>query len=309
MRQDPRFITKEEILLKVSSRNELRPVWMSDMSKGGLFVQTADPPELRSTVSVRISTPEGALDLSAEVVHVVEPNAHFPGGVGLQFTNLDADKRGAIERYVEGLAEQLTRGDDAQAEARRAADEETLEREVRHFLQGFEQEDLYGAVGALPTASRAELAGRLQQLMNLFDAPPPNLRPTTKTRLQHAKSLLKKATILMMDPDRRLDFDFRHGHVHAEHRIANARGPAEIAHLRDLWHQLHRHSLQEAEHAAARALEHVNKLDYESALTEAGRALERDPFNMELRAAMQEWKHRLNVRNGPRPAPVRAKSA
>lgn len=305
MRQHPRFTTHQQVELAVEGRNALRPVWMRDISKGGLFIETAEPPPIRTTVSVIIQTPEGALELRAEVVHVRPPRHAERGGVGVQFVDLDPDKRSAIEDYVEGLAARLS--SDARSSVTRL-NEASLARAVQCFLRAFEEEDIYGALDAAPDAPRRQIEDRLRALNQVFETDARTLSPALATRLSHAVTLLSRVRALMLDEDRRLDYDLRHGHTHAERRL-RAAPPEERIALRKRWSQLFPDRMRKAGDLARIALTHVQELDYERAIPPASAALEHDPFNTELRDALKAWKRVLSVRGGPRPVVMKTHPA
>lgn len=64
--------------------------WASDLSHGGLFVETPKPPALRARLRVHVALPDGeTLTLPAEVVHRVLNGPRI--GVGLQFVDLKPD--------------------------------------------------------------------------------------------------------------------------------------------------------------------------------------------------------------------------
>ncbi|MCB9647941.1 MAG: PilZ domain-containing protein [Deltaproteobacteria bacterium] len=292
MRKDPRFVTRDQVLLEVAGRNDLRLTWMSDISKGGLFVRSNDDVPLRAAVTVYIRTPDGDLSLDAEVVHAI------PGvGVGLQLINLTPERREAIHAYVEGLAERLDGGADQQAGP--AHRPEDVVRAMQVFLRGFEAEDLYGAVGAEPTASDVDLTKRLKSLGKLFESSPDALPPAMVARAHHARSLLRRVSALLKDPSRRLDYDLQHGHVYAERRIALAGGARAVENIRERWHRTFPERVRQAEKNAADAIRAINRLDLEGALTAGEAALEDDPFNLELREVIREWQHRADQRQVP----------
>ena len=297
MREHPRFVTKEQVILDVSGRNELRPVWMSDISKGGLFVRSQDGLPLRTTVVVHIRSPDGTLALEAEVVHVVPAGPGVEAGIGLQFVNLSPERRRAIEVGVEGLAERLeVLGELPSAPGPKA---EEVIRAVQNFLRGFEREDLYAALGVEPPATPEEVGHRLASLSGLFESAPEALPPALAARMSHARSLLARVGALMKDPSRRLDYDLRHGHVFPERRMALARGPEAIAALRDRWHHTFPERLRSAERQAAEAIKCINRLDLEGAIAAGTEALEDDPFNAELRDVVRQWQHRAELRRSP----------
>ena len=305
MRRHPRFITRQKVELTVEGRNALRPVWMRDISKGGLFIETTEPPALRTPVSVTIQTPDGQLELRAEVVHVRQPEDTHRSGVGIQFVDLDADKRSAIENYVEGLAARLS--GDIEATVTRLS-EASLTQAVQSFLRAFEREDIYTALGAAPDAPGEEIEDRLLALHQIFKTDARTLSPALATRLSHAVTLLGRIRTLMLDEPRRLDYDLRHGHVRAEARLIAA-DPEQQAALRERWIRLFPDRVGKAEKLARIALANLHRLDYEGAVPAAAEALENDPFNVELRDALYRWKDILAVRKGPRPPVLRTQPA
>lgn len=300
MRHHLRFVTRQQVLLHVDGRNGLRPVWMSDISKGGLFVESQERPALRSTVAVTIETPDGSLDLRGEVVHHVTGAG---GGVGIQFLNLTSERRAAIEAYVEGLAANLQ----ASGSNHDLSSTETthVHDTLMAFVKGFEDEAVYEALDLHPTATREDLDARLRILKTCFETRPSQLPAALAARLHHARQLLTRVTMLMKDEDRRLDYDFRHGHIFAEARIVAARSGNGIKRLQDTWNRAYPERQQRAHKATAEAIRAVNKLEYETAVEAGELALQEDPFNLELRDALMEWRNRLNRRKGPMPGQPR----
>lgn len=299
MRRNPRFTTHEQVVLEAKSRNQLRPVWMRDISKGGMFVETEEPPEVHAKVRVQIETPDGTLVLRGEVVHQMPPGPHSVGGVGIQFTNLTPGRRRAIEDYVDGLAEVLQEirvTDDVPA-----IPTDEVARQLQVFLRGYEREDLYAALGTEPQASAATVRERLDLLKEAFSRDVERLPPALVTRIRHARSLLHKVHMLMTDEVRRIDYDFRHGHVFPEFRIAEATSDEALDRLREIWRRIHLDKVKDAEKSAAEAIRAVNRLDYDAAVTAGRAALVGDPFNTDLRTAVREWQVRLDRRAGPRP--------
>jgi eukaryotic-like serine/threonine-protein kinase len=88
----------------------LRRIYLSDISKGGMFVATGEkvPPQF-TPLEVIIVAPEGKgeVSLHAEVVRSVTPAEaaawHSPPGMAVQFLNLDAQVRQRLELMVSGL--------------------------------------------------------------------------------------------------------------------------------------------------------------------------------------------------------------
>ena len=61
--------------------------------------------------------------------------------------------------------------------------------------------------------------------------------PPQMARIQAAEKLLERTAFLMSSPIRRLEYDFRHGDVRADERIAAAKSNtgASLAELRKAW--------------------------------------------------------------------------
>lgn len=83
----------------------LREEVSHNISAGGMFIQTGEPPALREVVLVSIELPgeRGPLEVLAEVMHVVkraEATALLPAGVGVQFVQADDRFREQLDRYL-----------------------------------------------------------------------------------------------------------------------------------------------------------------------------------------------------------------
>ena len=247
-RQHLRFLTQKRVELTADDRNDLRQVWMTDISKGGLFIATDTPPPLRTRMTVVLATPDGTVELSAEVVHIVDSKKAealgTPCGIGLHFVDLSEERRAAIEAYVEGLVADLVESngplqtdDDDGAEAVVAL--------MKKMLDAFEREDLYETLGIEPNAAPQAIRDRTRQLADQLGEPPQGLNATQASRVLHIRSLVLKVGALLSDPDRRLDYDLRHGHIFAAERMAAA-DQYERARLRRMWHRLHADALAAA---------------------------------------------------------------
>ncbi len=284
MRVAPRFEKPTLVSLALPDQTALSELWARDISKGGIFVETANPPPLRTPIEVVLALPEGAVALKAEVVHVLNAEAaakvDCAPGVGLAFLDLPRGPKEALERY---LASEPT-AEDASSEVVQA---------MTHFLRHFEAEDLYAATKIEPTATRPEAASRLEYLLRLFQEAPASLSPAQKTRLGRAKALLKKATVLLIDPERRLDYDFRHGHIYAEDRVRNAQSADALQQMRQVWHRVFPDQLALAESHAAVALQFEAIKRWEQAIAAGREALASDPFNLELRQTLVTWHEQL----------------
>ncbi len=85
--------------------------WAVNISRGGIFINTRNPLSVGTTVRLIISLPDTAFpfDLSGRVTRVNEfdnPSNQVPG-MGLEFLDVDEEKRARIERFVERLRKEL----------------------------------------------------------------------------------------------------------------------------------------------------------------------------------------------------------
>ncbi|MFZ5470484.1 MAG: TIGR02266 family protein [Myxococcota bacterium] len=85
--------------------------WAVNISRGGLFINTRNPLAVGTTVRLIISLPDTAFpfDLSGRVTRVSEydnPANQVPG-MGIEFIDVDEEKRARIERFVERLRKEL----------------------------------------------------------------------------------------------------------------------------------------------------------------------------------------------------------
>ena len=85
--------------------------WAVNISRGGIFINTRHPLAVGTVVKLIISLPDAAFpfDLTGKVIRVQEydnPSNQVPG-MGLEFMDVDEEKRARIERFVERLRKEL----------------------------------------------------------------------------------------------------------------------------------------------------------------------------------------------------------
>lgn len=293
-RTHPRFVAEKKVGLRVDARNDLKTLWMENISKGGLFVRTNTPLPRGSVVDVEISTPDGDLTLRAEVVHVASP-AQAPGGnagVGLAFTNLGAEQKDAIHRYVDGLADRLATGQATGDITTIPAQSilETLAR-AKALIVHAENNDLYKALAVDAAAQTKDVMMKIEALRQQFSGAMSSATPPQLARLNAALKLLDRAGTLMSTPTRRMEYDFRHGEIRAEQRMEQARqkmGPA-IGELRGAWAKAFPDRIEKSMALAKQAFELRKGKDLIGAVRAGRQALELDPFLEELRQTVRAW--------------------
>ena len=85
--------------------------WATDISQGGLFINTRKPRPVGTMVKLIIQLPGAPFpfDLTGRVMRVAgwESYSRTAPGMGLEFTDLDASKRERIDVFVEKLRKDL----------------------------------------------------------------------------------------------------------------------------------------------------------------------------------------------------------
>jgi uncharacterized protein (TIGR02266 family) len=85
--------------------------WAVNISRGGIFINTRTPLAVGSVVRLIVSLPDAAFpfDLTGKVirVHEADSSGDQVAGMGLEFMDVDEDKRARLERFVERLRKEL----------------------------------------------------------------------------------------------------------------------------------------------------------------------------------------------------------
>ncbi|MBI4815294.1 MAG: PilZ domain-containing protein [Deltaproteobacteria bacterium] len=291
-REHPRYVPPGRVTLTLTDKRELRRVWLEDISRGGMFAATENPPPLGTAVDVVLEVLGESLTLRARVVHSVDGASaarmgHTPG-VGLEFVDLDEEKKTAIGAYVDGLAARLKTRD-------LPVMTETPVFEVlkaaKDFLAGCDENQLYSAIGVPSASEDAVINTKLVLLKKMFASPPSEANATQAAKVATAYKALQRVSALFQDPVRRLDYDFRQGFVRAKERLdlaAKGTGPS-IKQLREAWSRAFPKKAQLAEAKAHEAYRARQRNDFFTAVAAAKTALENDPFNEDLRLSMTAW--------------------
>jgi len=92
------------VRVKFKDRRQFESCWLKDISNGGIFLRTQTPAALFGKLQVVLELPNGdTVELQGEVVRVVAPQqagAGVAAGMGVQFVDLDAEKRSMLESYL-----------------------------------------------------------------------------------------------------------------------------------------------------------------------------------------------------------------
>jgi type IV pilus assembly protein PilZ len=110
--QGPQRAPRLQHELMVAYRAPGNPVfsthWAVNLSGGGMFINTSSPLPVESPVDLVLSLPDAAapLELSGRVARVTGTESP-PAGMGIEFVDVDDDKRSRIERFVTRLRREL----------------------------------------------------------------------------------------------------------------------------------------------------------------------------------------------------------
>ncbi|MCU1278883.1 MAG: hypothetical protein JWM53_2429 [bacterium] len=98
-RKEPRSPTRVEAELKFTSWHVYSLFYTINISKGGMNLELAEEPQQGSTLTVKLTPPDGSpVWVDATVRHAVKVGKGF--SVGVEFQNMDAAKRQAIEKAI-----------------------------------------------------------------------------------------------------------------------------------------------------------------------------------------------------------------
>jgi uncharacterized protein (TIGR02266 family) len=78
----------------------------TNLSRGGIFIRSDDPPPINSSVEVEVFLPDGGAPVSSAglVVHQVLPGGKIEAGAGVQFVDASDVFRDRIDRYMASLS-------------------------------------------------------------------------------------------------------------------------------------------------------------------------------------------------------------
>lgn len=109
---------EHELLVAYKTVDGFITDWAVNISRGGIFINTRNPLAVGTTVRLIISLPDTAFpfDLSGRVTRVNHPHnpANHVSGMGIEFLDVEDEKRERIERFVERLRKELPEPQSAQ---------------------------------------------------------------------------------------------------------------------------------------------------------------------------------------------------
>lgn len=105
-RKDKRYAANQALLVRCESWGDFVEGYAADVSQGGMFILTPDPPPLLSFIDVKLGLPEGhEIVIRGRVVHVIDAQqAGAEGkkpGVGVEFQELEPEFKLQIHHLIE----------------------------------------------------------------------------------------------------------------------------------------------------------------------------------------------------------------
>lgn len=288
-RQYERLPVNQRAKVLLPDRQALFDMYLKDISRGGLFVETEQVFALRSRIEITLEVAKGgALALEGEVVHVVSKEQAAAwgcaAGIGVQFSNLDEDKRDRLESYLDGVRARLDQ---------ELGDAPFDTHIVDQVERGGRRGDLYAVLGIDLKADDIEIEVaaemRNQALGTLLART--DVTPQLRSRIAGAKNAAERAAAMLRDPVKRAGYLFRSSNL-APEQLADliARWPAVRTEVERQWEQAFPVNAEESRRLARLAHQAAEKKDLDGAHKTAALALKKNPFLFELRDALRSWK-------------------
>jgi c-di-GMP-binding flagellar brake protein YcgR len=103
-RGDERVPARLQVEVPLANWEQVRSVYTTNISKGGLLFSMASPASIPAAVDLTLTLPDGKkVTLQSEVRHVARRDGTTEFDVGVQFQELDAPTRRAFEEALAAL--------------------------------------------------------------------------------------------------------------------------------------------------------------------------------------------------------------
>jgi Tfp pilus assembly protein PilZ len=274
--------------VRYADRGQLYQAYLTDISRGGLFVVTEQPHALRDPIEVTIEVEgSGTLVLLGEVVHVVtaEQARAYKGqaGVGVQFCDLDGERREQLEEYLDGLRERLDR------QLHQAPFDTALLDQVEKASR---KNDLFAVIGVDVRADSLQIEVALEVRQRTLTAlwSRPDVQEELKDRLAGALAVVERSGAMLSDARRRFHYLFRSGLLSPDQLAEAVLSEAEAAEeIGSQWERAHPQPAATGHRLADLAIKAYRAGDRAGAHRSARLALHQNPFLFELRREMKSW--------------------
>lgn len=277
------------------ARPALAALWDEDLSKGGLYAESDRPPQVGSYVEIQVDGPGGPLVLHATVVSAVQPEQAaaygMRPGVGLQLTDLKGPKRQVLEAYVRGHRRDLSGANTEEVDGPASPEIEAALVRAKKLLTEADRDAYYRGLDLAPECTQQRLRATLDELHATFDTALTAATPPQAARLRAARTVVERLSRILLNPEARLEYDFRAGHVRALERLALAADKAgpDLATLRRVWNRVAPEKVEEAARLTRKAFSARQEHDLEQAVRHGRQALELNPFFEELKKTVDTW--------------------
>jgi c-di-GMP-binding flagellar brake protein YcgR len=103
-REDARVPVRLEVDVPLATVEQVRRVYTTNISKGGLLFSMTSPASIPATIDLTLELPDGSkVTLQSEVRHVMRREGSTDFDVGVQFQELDPKIRKAFEEVLAKL--------------------------------------------------------------------------------------------------------------------------------------------------------------------------------------------------------------
>lgn len=103
-RREERIPARLEVEIPVANLEQLRRVYTTNISKGGLLFSLEAPATVPAALTIELTLPDGRrVSFASEVRHVRRRDGENEYEVGVQFRDLEPDVRGVLESALAGL--------------------------------------------------------------------------------------------------------------------------------------------------------------------------------------------------------------
>jgi molecular chaperone DnaK len=296
VRAEPRSTVELPLHVRREGVGDFIDAKATDVSANGLFIEMPRPFPVGTLLDLEIDLGTSWTAAMVEVVRIIDAAAHSQTGkapgCGVKFLQIDDKARAHLSAMVERQTEEIEFDvdlDDLDTPAKKPT--LTVAERLRIFLEASAQQRLYDAIGIDdPLASQAEVATALAELDALVRSAMGKASPPLRERLKQIQGVLIKLNKLFLSPPARLRYDFRCGYIKAEKRLLlSQQGGPDVATLKEAWGRAFPERIDLAAGHQARAMQAAHSESWALALLEAEKALELNPFNLNLRLARKEW--------------------
>jgi uncharacterized protein (TIGR02266 family) len=309
-RESQRVKNSFVVRMRFPRLEDFRYRYTRDISRGGVFIQTANPKPIGSAVVLVLDPGFGAesVTLNGEVVTAIDAQEaaarSLQAGMGIRFVDLDQEKRRVIEAILAGglqTAQAPARPPEAPVPPRPtppAAPQPDASLEIarvaadaRAFLASIESKDLYQILGVERDANSGEIRRAFLKLTRRFH--PDNffrrVPPEVTKDLEDLYDYTTRAYETLMDRDQRVPYDISTGYLGGNREGMTAEEMSRIA-ADQRRRQAAPAQVKRAEQLYHQALQQVAAGQTPKAIANLKLALAFDPENPQIQAKLRELK-------------------